>query len=63
MYESQDRALSGQGFRIIPLFPWLRPYLDGSVRRGSKGAEYIFGRFREVGHWPQGLAASEPTQN
>jgi integrase len=34
--------IAGRGYRVIPLFPVLRPYLDAAWEAATEGADYIF---------------------
>ncbi len=39
---SKTAHLAGRGYRAVPLFPELRPYLEQAWQQAPEGAEYVF---------------------
>jgi integrase len=45
---SPKTAHQGKPFRIVPLFPELRPYLEAAFEAAPDGAVYVIGQFRDT---------------
>ncbi len=43
----QTEHHDGMSFRVIPIFPELRPYLDKVYEQAAEGTEYVITRYRQ----------------
>lgn len=51
----KTQHLPGRGYRVIPLFPSVRPYLEAVWDEAPEGAEYIIPEeYRRRAHGPGG---------
>ncbi len=52
---SPKTACKGKPYRVIPMFPFLRPYLEEAWEAAPKGAEYVFPEdYRRRAYGPRG---------
>lgn len=53
----KTQHLAGRGYRVIPLFPTVRPYLEDAWDLAPEGAEYVIPEeYRRRAHGPSGWA-------
>jgi integrase-like protein len=51
--------LAGRGYRVIPLFPAVRPFLEAAWNEAPEGAEYILpDKYRSRAHGPGGWGSA-----